>query len=142
MNGLLDIICGSKKKEIESVVEGIGEPFRVVDTEFNVLWDNRAMRDFTGSEEGQKLKCFDQLSGAACHSESCTLKRVLAGEEEIKAEVDKISATGAVVPMALTATPYKDSNGKVIGVIEFFRDISEMMNLLEGIGEPFRLIDK
>lgn len=49
--------------------------------------------------------------GEYCHTENCTLRQVLAGNEMVKVEIDKTTRDGKVIPMLLTATPWRDEKG-------------------------------
>lgn len=115
--------------ESNKLLAGIGEPFRVVDRDFNVVKANPKMMEITGTSEGEKIKCYQQLEGEYCHTENCTLRQVLAGNEMVKVEIDKTTRDGRVIPMLLTATPWRDEKGNVVGVIEFFVDITENKKL-------------
>ncbi len=127
--------------ETNKLLAGIGEPFRVVDRDFNVVRANPKMMEITGTSEGEKIKCYQQLEGEYCHTENCTLKQILAGKEMVKVEVDKTTRDGKVIPMLLTATPWRDERGNVMGVIEFFVDITENRRLRKEQEEARRYLE-
>ena len=55
----------------------------------------------------------------------CPLKRILAGVARVQSETVKSFPDGREMPCIVTATPFYDSAGQVIGVVEDFNDISE-----------------
>lgn len=115
----------SSLAETNGIVQGLGGYFRVIDRDFNVIKANPSMAEVTGTGPGENIKCFDQLKGPACHTENCTLKKILGGNKEIRAELEKTTPLGRTIPMEVTATPLKGESGNIVGVIELFIDISE-----------------
>lgn len=123
-----EMVAGIKRALREGeqkLVNGMGEPLRVIDREFNVIMQNQAMMNLTGVKEGQKIECYER-KGAECETEMSTLNRVLQGEKMLTIELEKTTQDGRAIPTIVTVTPYKDAKGNVAGVIEFFKDISEV----------------
>jgi methyl-accepting chemotaxis protein len=100
---------------------------RVIDEEFNIIKANQNMLDLseTTRDQAYSMKCHEQLSGAACHNDNCTLVNAQKGKEHIHAELDKTTYAGRTFPCDVWAVPYKDAEGNVIGIIETFNDITD-----------------
>jgi methyl-accepting chemotaxis protein len=113
--------------DAEGIFEGSGTAMRVIDENFNIIKANQAMLQMCGTPKDQvsSMKCYDQLKGAACHNENCTLVRIKKGEEIVKGELDKSIPSGKTFPCDVWAVPYKDADGNVVGVVETFSDISD-----------------
>jgi hemerythrin len=116
---------------MHQLFNGSAVAMRVVDKDYKIILQNEAMAKMSGWDDGKSIgiRCDEQLKGAACEdSSTCTLDRVMNGDDLIQGEIDKTAPDGRVIPTALTAKPYKDLDGNVIGVIETFMDISELKN--------------
>lgn len=60
---------------------------------------------------------------------SCPLTQILAGEEWVESELIKKMPDGREIPCIVTATPYRDGDGVLVGIIEDFKDISDRKDL-------------
>ncbi|MFP4501716.1 MAG: PAS domain S-box protein [Candidatus Hydrogenedentota bacterium] len=102
-------------------------PMCVTDTEFNLLRVNDAYARFFAMDKSTPLacKCYDARPGDACETDACPLRRILAGEEFVEMESHKRRHDGTRVPCIVSATPYRDSDGKVTGIVESFVDITD-----------------
>ncbi|MFX1345339.1 MAG: PAS domain S-box protein [Promethearchaeota archaeon] len=113
--------------ELNTIFNAAGNGMRVIDNNFNVIRFNQAFSELTGLtiNELEGLKCYDQFPHPKCHTQECTLKRILDGEEYIDIEVIKERTDGTKITCMLVATPYQNVNGEILGVIEVFKDITE-----------------
>ncbi|MFX1532444.1 MAG: PAS domain S-box protein, partial [Promethearchaeota archaeon] len=113
--------------ELNTIFNAAGNGMRVIDKNFNVIRLNQAFAELTGVniKELEGLKCYDQFPHPKCHTQECTLKRILDGEEYIDIEVIKERIDGSKITCTLVATPYQNVYGEIVGVIEVFKDITE-----------------
>lgn len=102
------------------------DSMRIIDLDFNVLRVNKQFCELSGKTEKELLtkKCYELLSGPLCHKSSCVLKQILGGESKVEKEIKKIRSDNKVVPCLITARPLKDTSGKIIGIVESFKDIT------------------
>lgn len=112
--------------ELNQIFNTAADGMRVIDREFNVLRVNGTFAALSGMKDGEAVgkKCFETFSGPLCHTPNCPLTRIFTGEDRIECDVEKVRADGTVVPCILTATPFREPNGRLIGVVEDFRDIT------------------
>ena len=84
------------------------------------------MEKFIGmdSSEINNKKCYEVFHCEVCHTESCYLTRILAGEERIECEIISQMWDGRQGPVEIIVTPYR-KNGHIAGVIESIRDITD-----------------
>ncbi len=113
------------QERLLSVFQGSGDAMRVIDHDFTILRENDEMENLTGIiyHPLVKRKCHEQFFGELCHTEDCTLQRIMAGERRLEMEMVKERKDGQKIFIELVATPLK-IQGKTTGVIESFRDIT------------------
>ncbi|HMK48713.1 MAG TPA: PAS domain-containing protein, partial [Thermodesulfovibrionales bacterium] len=110
---------------------------RVVDKDFNILKANETFARMSGFDRESLTgkKCYDMFPGPACHTDQCSLVRVLGGEERIEFESIKVRRDGGEVACIVTATPLKTPSGELTGIVEDFRDITERKKAEEALRE-------
>lgn len=100
----------------------------IIGLDHKILRINRAYLAFLnlGSDDVTGQRCSSFLKGDMCRTEDCPFDRVIKNGEMVEAEVIKRDHRGNPFPMLLTATPLRDTRGKVMGMIESFKDISSL----------------
>lgn len=114
-------------KDLNQIFQKVVDPMRVVDTEFNITKVNRRFWTFVGLTEQECIgsKCYDVFKGDACHTSSCPLTRIINGEDNVEYEAVKERKDGSPVSCLVSAFPLYGPEGKIIGISEKFKDISE-----------------
>ncbi|MDH3393453.1 MAG: PAS domain-containing protein, partial [Desulfobulbaceae bacterium] len=112
--------------ELDQIFNTAADGMRVIDRDFNILRINDTLLAMCGvsREDADGKKCYEIFSGASCHSDACPLLRAMNGELRVELEIDKVRPDGCKVPCLLTSTPYHDSEGRLLGIIEDFKDMS------------------
>jgi PAS domain S-box-containing protein len=112
--------------ELDQIFNNAAIGIRVIDRDHNVLRVNDMLLKMTGLSKDAVMstRCHDLFSGANCNTENCTMAIISTGIEKYEMEVEKEIHDGVLTPYLLTAAPYYDSSGEMIGVIESFMDIS------------------
>lgn len=140
-NELLDSRI-KEQQRVETALVAINDEFiqifnsapdgmHVIDRDFNVIRVNRAYCKLTGKhiEEIQGHKCYKVFSGKFCHTEHCPLVQIIQGAERVELEVRKNRNDGTIIPCTVTATPFREPGGKLTGIIEVTRDISNWKDI-------------
>jgi len=114
-------------RELEQIFNTAADGMRVVDRNFVMLLANDPFAALTGLTKKEILgkKCYEVFAGSACRTSDCPLSRILAGATRVEAEAMKQRPDGGRIPCIVTATPYRDIDGRLIGIIEDFKDITE-----------------
>jgi len=114
-------------KKLTLIFETAADGMRVVDRDLNILEVNTTFLSMIGLSREDVIgkKCYDVFSGTACHSDKCPMYRILAGEERIEYDETKTCRDGKTIPCIVTAIPFRDENGQLIGIVEDFKDISD-----------------
>jgi PAS domain S-box-containing protein len=113
--------------ELNQIFQMAADGIRIVDKDFNLVRVNDTFLHMAKlkKNEWQGKKCYEVFHGPQCHTPECTLTRTFAGEENIVLEVEKECHDGSKRDCTVTVKPYFDSEGKLIGMVEHFRDIGE-----------------
>ncbi len=112
-------------------------PLCVTLKNFEVSQVNDAYCEFFGitKQEAIGKKCYSAHPGQACHTPQCPLSQILDGAEHVEYEVAKIRADGTTLWCIVTAKPYRDLHGDLIGMVENFQDITKRKQAEETIQE-------
>ncbi len=106
-----------------TTVEGV----RVIDKDCNVLLVNETFSKLSGIG-GEKMtgkKCHEVFRSHLCNSPQCPLIRILGGEVRVECDTEVEAKDGMCIPCAVTATPFRGSDGNPLGIVEYVRDITE-----------------
>ncbi len=112
--------------EFIQIFNSAPDGMHIIDRHFNIIRANRAFCQLTGKKIDEILghKCHEVFAGRLCHTEKCPLGRILHGAARVEVEARKTSKDGKSFPCIVTATPFRDPEGKLTGIIEVTRDIS------------------
>lgn len=112
--------------ELDQIFNTAADGMRLIDMNFVIIRVNRTFLAMSGlsAEEVVGRKCFEVFQGADCKGTQCPLRLILAGEELVERESLKHRADGTPILCIVTATPHRDADGVLIGIIEDFRDIT------------------
>jgi len=129
--------------ELDQIFETAADGMRVVDKDFNVLRVNQTFCDLSGvnREDALDMKCYEVLGGRLCHTPECPLTKIMASAEGVEKEEEMQRADGTTVPCIVTATLFRHPDGKVIGIVEDFKDITERKQAEEELELRARLLD-
>ena len=114
--------------DLSQILNTISTGVRLIDRDCIVQRVNRSFCIMTGMKEEEIVgsKCYTCFLDEHCQqSDLCTLHLINAAGEAIHMEVVKTTKTGKKLHCMLTATPYRDKEGKLMGIVEDFQDISE-----------------
>lgn len=121
--------------ELDQIFNTAADGMRVVDREFNILRINDTLLTMCGvsREQAQGKKCYEIFFGPSCHNAACPLLQAKAGRLRVEVEIDKVRPDGGKIPCLLTAIPYRDSVGNLLGIIEDFKDMSSRQEHVRGL---------
>ena len=112
------------KNTLETILNN-SNPINITGVNFDLLQANEAYYALwprgKGSEE--TVKCYESRPGAYCNTDDCPLKLIVEGRDEVVQEVSK-KLNGDVREFIVTARPFRDVDGKLIGMVESFLDIT------------------
>jgi len=103
----------------------------MINTDFEVVYINESYADFTGLQHSTTVgeKCYSALQGMYCHTAECPLSRILAGEPRVETTEFRFKSNGEKARFAVATNPITDDRGKILGIIENFKDITEKLEV-------------
>jgi len=128
----------SPEQQARSVIlDSIADGVFTVDEDWRITSFNRAAEQITGVPRAEAIghRCCDVFRASICENE-CALKETLrTGRPIVNKAIYILDADGKRVPISISAAVLRDANGKTIGGVETFRDLSlveELRKELEG----------
>lgn len=134
-NGLPDVS--------ELIFQSISDGVFTVDGNRIITSFNKAAEEITGFEAKEAVgkHCFDIFRTEFCHTR-CPLKDTLQHHEGVSdARVSILSKEGCELPISVSTTLLRDKEGRAIGAVEFFRDLSHIEDLHRRLDEKKALED-
>jgi PAS domain S-box-containing protein len=116
---------------LPTILGSISEGIFTVDEEGRISCFNRAAESITGFRWGEAIgrRCYEVMHANFCEGE-CPLKDTLAtGREHIDLFVNIVNRAGINIPLSIRTAVLKDENGKAIGGVVTFRDLSVIEEL-------------
>ncbi len=107
-------------------------PVCITNEEYEIVRANDSYWEIFGisTSTDKAVKCYDHRPGKSCHTEHCALAQVINGAQEFVCESIKES-NNETRYFIVTARPFLDRDGKMIGIIESFQDITDRKKLEE-----------
>jgi PAS domain S-box-containing protein len=137
-----------KKEMIPSIttkiiLNSIADGVFTVDKDWNITSFNRAAERITGitSQRAIGKKCCDVFHANICQS-ACALQETLkTGKEIIDRSVNILNREGKVLPISISTAVLRDEEGRIIGGVETFRDLSALEALKKEISRQYSVED-
>ena len=124
---------------IESIINSIAEPITVITNECEIMWINRAAREFlfgTGSPLKPFL-CYEchHKKETPCDEDEyhCPLNRIRASHEPLTVVHEHFRFDGQKRLLEIVSSPFQSEEGTFQGIIEVTRDITEQKKMAEKI---------
>ena len=127
----------TQSKERDVILDSITEGVFTVDSDWCITSFNRAAEEITGIPRKNALghKCSDILRADVCETDCALRQTMKTGKPVINKAVHIVDAKGERHAIAISTALLKDENGKIIGGVETFRDMSlveELRKRIEG----------
>lgn len=125
-------------REVRELLNFIFDGIYVVDSDRNIVFWNSGAEKITGYTANEVIgrKCSDNIlnhidcdGNPICLCDACPLKRAVEMDKESRYKLYPLHRDGRRFPVSTHISPVKNNEGKIIGAIEVFRDISEQEKL-------------
>ena len=127
----------------ELIFQSISDGVFTVDENRIITAFNKAAEQITGFEAREAVgkHCFDIFRTELCHTR-CPLKETLQHHDAVEdARVSILTKEGCELPISVSTQVLKDDTGRVVGGVEFFRDLSDIEDLHRRLDERKALED-
>jgi signal transduction histidine kinase len=120
---LKDSVAGMENEKIrcENILDAVGDGIRIVDTNFKILYENKAHKDIMGNHIGEY--CYKAYAGNDTSCDECPAGMTFFNDDDHVA-ARSIQANNGIKYLETTVSPLKDAAGKTVAVIEAIRDIT------------------
>jgi PAS domain S-box-containing protein len=121
--------------ELDQIFQTAADGMLVIDKDFTIIRVNETFEKLSGirAEEAMGKKCYEVFPGEQCHTLFCPANKIIHGEERVESETIKKRCDGSEISCILTATPFRDPSGELIGIVEDFKDITERKKAEEAL---------
>ena len=125
------------------ILDSIADGVFTVDTDWRITSFNRAAEKITGvaREDAVGQYCCDVFRSSICEAD-CALRKTLAtGQPIVNKALYIVDIRGQRIPISVSTAILKDNDGKVIGGVETFRDLSMVEALRKELMEKYTFAD-
>jgi PAS domain S-box-containing protein len=114
------------KFDCDQIFQALKDGLIVIDRNFNIVYVNKAFSIMSGISEEELFgrKCYDLFPGPLCHNDNCPAAQISNGVEQLTYDGDKHCKTGRHISCVVKASPLRDEEGKLVGIVETITDVS------------------
>jgi len=116
------------------ILNCISDGVLTIDLNGRINYVNKAMQELLGYPESALIgkRCENFVRSNICATEDCILRRTLARKEKLSNYESFVeNKDGRRIPVNINTDLLFDSTGNLIGIVEVFRDISQIKELKE-----------
>jgi len=114
----------------KSIIESIGEPLSIIDTDFRFVYQNKVHRDSYGELLGQQ--CYRAIKNRDEICEGCQMAESFS-DGNIHTKERVVPREEGPLYVVNTASPLRDSTGKIVAGVEIITDITEWRRAEEAL---------
>ena len=119
-----------KNLEEQEILEAVGDGISIQDTDFKILYQNRVCKSLIGDHVGEY--CYKAYEQREKTCEGCPLAMVF-DDGKIHATERSAPTEKGIIYVEVTASPIRDSSGKIIAGVEVVREVTELKQTLKEI---------
>ncbi|MFH1691030.1 MAG: ATP-binding protein, partial [Candidatus Omnitrophota bacterium] len=135
------------KDRLQAIFDNIGDGISVIDKDFYILRVNQGILELFNKRDFSDLvgkKCFSEYHKNECFCDNCPAQKTFEKAQAFHMTRICAGADKNRIVLDISTFPIKDENGKVIQVIEYMKNITNIVKLedqllyqerLAGIGE-------
>ncbi len=128
-----------EREQLKAILSSIADGVFTVDEQFRITSLNKAGENITGFSEKEVLgkECASIFRSTLCEVE-CPVRNVLEGRELVaRCECTIINRNNEVIPVSISAALLRTSDGKLMGVVETFQDLTLIQQLSNELQEKY-----
>ncbi|MFW5734303.1 MAG: hydrogenase nickel incorporation protein HypB, partial [Oceanidesulfovibrio sp.] len=121
----------AEKQRLAVILDSIADGVFTVDLDWNVTFFNRSAETITGIPRAEAVgrKCWEVFHSSLCDG-SCALEHCMNEDVRLSGKsIFIIRPDGERTPISISAAPLRDAAGNLVGGVETFRDLTEIVRL-------------
>lgn len=129
--------------QTDPILDSINEGVFTVDPGWRITTFNCAAERITGVRRAQAIgcRCSDVFRASVCES-ACALRQTMeTGRPVTRSLAHIVNAAGAQIPIRISTALLKDGDGKIIGGVETFQDLSRIEQLQKELASRYTFQD-
>ncbi|BBB26263.1 EAL domain-containing protein [Amphritea japonica] len=127
---------------LQAVIDCIGDPVMVIDTNYKVIKSNRTANDyFFNCQLQEDVPCYLQVDDTGSPCKICPLKEVMEHKRPTTRIHEHVISSGEKRTFELMASPLYDAEGQVTGLVESSRDVTEHIRIQKRLREKEKSLD-
>lgn len=133
----------SDTDRLETILNSIGDGVFTVDKDWSITFFNKAATTITGvmRKEAIGRRCSDVFRASICETD-CALRHTMeTGKPVINQAVYIINSEGKRIPISISTSLLRNRQGKIIGGVETFRDLSQVEQLRKELEKSYTFED-
>ncbi len=125
------------------ILENIADGVFAIDSDWNIILFNKAAERITGFEQNEALgkKCYDVFQTNICQKDCALEQSINTGKPLIDVAINILNRSGRTIPVSISTAVLKSEEGKVIGGVESFRDLSKIEELKKQLLQKYTFED-
>ncbi len=125
-----------------TILDSIAEGVFTVDKDWHITTFNRAAEEIIGISHNEAIGriCRDVFHSSICDAQ-CALRESIEHNKQITRSIYIINVDGERIPIKISATPLKDIKGNIIGGVETFINLSEIITLRKELYNKYSFSD-
>ncbi len=137
----MDPTCPEQIRDV--MLDCVADGVFTVDEDRRITCFNRAAEIITGVPRTEAIgqHCFDVLHGSRCEEQCALQETIRTGRPVVCQGCYIVNAQGQSVPISISTALLRDREGRVIGGVETFRDLSEIERLRKELAQTYTFQD-
>ncbi len=139
----LPTVIEEERYHMKTILDGIADGVFTVDLNLRITSFNNAASTITGFSEEEALgqHCRDIFRGSMCSHQCPLMELIETGKDSGNMEGDILNKENKEIPVSFNTTLRRDRNGKPIGGICIFRDLTPIVELKKELQEKYSFQD-
>ena len=130
-------------EQLNQIFNATANGVRIIDKNFTVIKVNAAFCELSGTscDDIVGAKCYENFASTRCHTANCPLEQIKQHAVDVRTVETRYNTLNQKVVCQYIAKPFLTKDGDLIGVIEDFKDITEVYNAKEVIKQTQQQFD-
>ncbi len=129
--------------EVSVILDSIAEGVFTVDKDFHITSFNRAAQEITGipREEALGTPCWEVFRADMCENDCAVREAQRSGGPVVNRRVFILRSDGSRLPISVSSSVLRDGDGRVVGGVESFRDLTLVEELKKKVEQGYSFQD-